>query len=128
MNNLENSSAKSGENLEIENKNDGKTSESNKLVESKINNVHIENNSKTTTIANGYLNALNVPNYDNFKRNDFSKNKEQSNLKKKKILPFKILSRRSFESIIFTQKIFKTLESICERGKQNSKPIIKFPI
>lgn len=66
-----------------------KTSESNELTEKKINNinVHIENNSK-----NSYLNAINAPNYDNLKGMDFSKNKEQSKLKKTKILTFSIIN------------------------------------
>ena len=86
MNELENgSSSKTEEPVEKDNKNglqSEKTSESNELTAKKINNVQIENNSKTSSSGNGYLNAINAPNYDNLKGIDFSKNKEQSKLKK----------------------------------------------
>ena len=76
---MENGSAKTEESLEKQNNKNGlqseKTSKSTELTERKINNVH---NSETSFPGNGYLNAINVPNYDNLKGMDFSKNKEQS--------------------------------------------------
>ena len=107
-----------------------KTSESTELTKTKINNVHIENNSESSFPGNVYLNAINVPNYDNLKGMDFSKKNQQSKLKKNKNISIWNIIKHKVDGPLNPSSLKKTLKPLNQYVKEENKilsPSSHFP-